>query len=97
MGLTVLDLSSAALDVARQCLGELADAVYWIEGDIVATFAEDGPDKCSGLPVVRYRPDSLLAEFGEVFLLLGHEQEAHHTPVGKIQQFVYCYCRKGNS
>jgi SAM-dependent methyltransferase len=61
---------------------------------IVATFAEDGPTQCSGLPVVRYRPDELHAEFGGHFSLLRHEKEAHHTPSGALQQFVYCYCRK---
>lgn len=40
---------------------------------IVATFAEDGPEKCSGLPVMRYQPDSLHAEFGEPFQLVAHE------------------------
>ena len=60
---------------------------------IVATFAEDGPDQCSGLPVMRYSPDELHAEFGESFKLLRHQKEAHHTPAGKVQQFVYCYCR----
>jgi SAM-dependent methyltransferase len=61
---------------------------------IVATFAEDGPNKCSGLPVVRYTADGLHAEFGEPFLLLGQEKESHHTPGGSEQQFVYCFCRK---
>ena len=64
---------------------------------IVATFAEDGPDHCSGLPVKRYRPDDLHGEFGEAFTLLRHEKEAHHTPAGTVQQFVYCYCRKARS
>ena len=64
---------------------------------IVATFAEDGPNQCSGLPVMRYRAGELHAEFGEAFLLLSHRKEAHHTPSGTVQQFVYCYCRKGNS
>jgi ubiquinone/menaquinone biosynthesis C-methylase UbiE len=64
---------------------------------IVATFAEDGPDQCSGLPVVRYRADELHAEFGEAFALLSHRKEAHHTPSGKVQQFVYCYCRRISS
>jgi len=64
---------------------------------IVATFAEDGPDQCSGLPVVRYRPDELHAEFGEAFRLLDHRKEEHHTPAGKVQQFVYCYCRRADS
>jgi SAM-dependent methyltransferase len=62
---------------------------------IVATFAEDGPEKCSGLPVVRYSPDQLHAEFGEPFTLLEHEKEAHETPFGTVQQFTWCYCRKG--
>ncbi len=61
---------------------------------IVATFAEDGPDKCSGLPVMRYRADQLHHEFGEAFTLLRHQKEAHHTPSGTVQQFVYCYCRR---
>ena len=64
---------------------------------IVATFAEDGPNQCSGLPVMRYRPDELHAEFGEAFTLLKHEKEAHHTPSGTVQQFVYCYCRRVSS
>lgn len=61
---------------------------------IVATFAEDGPTKCSGLPVMRYSPTELHAEFGEPFELLGHERETHHTPGGNEQKFVYCFCRK---
>jgi SAM-dependent methyltransferase len=61
---------------------------------IVATFAEDGPTMCSGLPVRRYGADGLHAEFGEPFQLLGHEQESHHTPAGKEQKFVYCFCRR---
>lgn len=64
---------------------------------IVATFAEDGPTQCSGLPVMRYRADQLHAEFGEPFKLLRHEKEEHHTPFGTIQKFVYCYCRKVDS
>lgn len=61
---------------------------------IVATFAEDGPTQCSGLPVMRYRADELHAQFGEPFTLLQHEKEEHHTPFGTVQKFIYCYCRK---
>lgn len=63
---------------------------------IVATFAEDGPAQCSGLPVQRYSADSLHAEFGEAFTLLDHETETHRTPSGALQQFVYCFCRKAD-
>lgn len=64
---------------------------------IVATFAEDGPFQCSGLPVMRYSATQLHAEFGEAFTLISHEREAHHTPLGTTQQFTYCYCRKSAS
>lgn len=61
---------------------------------IVATFAEDGPEKCSGLPVMRYGANELHAEFGAPFILLGHENELHRTPDGREQKFVYCFFRK---
>lgn len=64
---------------------------------IVASFAEDGPDQCSGLPVMRYSPDELHDQFGEPFKLLIHCKEQHHTPAGKVQSFVYCYCRRVGS
>jgi len=59
---------------------------------IVAAFGPGGPLQCSGLPVVRYAPGALHAEFGDSFRLLRHETEIHHTPAGKEQEFVYCYC-----
>lgn len=64
---------------------------------IVATFAEDGPLQCSGLPVMRYSAHALHAEFGAPFAMLRHERESHHTPMGGVQKFIYCYCRmRGN-
>ena len=61
---------------------------------IVATFALDGPAKCSGLDVVRYSLDSLLSEFGAEFHLASSAQEAHITPMGSEQRFLYCCLRK---
>ena len=61
---------------------------------IIATFAEDGPESCSGLPVMRYNADQLHAELGKSFLMLGHEYELHQTPWKKEQRFIYCYYRK---
>lgn len=61
---------------------------------IIATFAEDGPLKCSGLDIVRYRPDTLHQEFGAGFELVKSAKEVHHTPSGADQNFVYCYCRR---
>lgn len=60
---------------------------------IVASFAADGPQRCSGLDVVRYTPGSMHAEFGDRFALLDSAREQHQTPSGTIQSFVYCLCR----
>ena len=59
---------------------------------LVATFAADGPLKCSGLDVARYSPEDLHAQFGEAFRLLRSVHENHVTPWGATQSFVYCVC-----
>lgn len=64
---------------------------------IIATFAEDGPEQCSGLPVMRYGAEELHDEFGDSFTLLKHQKEAHQTPFGTVQQFIYCYCRRSHT
>ena len=136
---TVLDVSSAALDAARARLGDRASAVEWIGADVttarlphgkyafwhdravfhflrdpgararyvaaarralepgghivVATFGPGGPQKCSGLEVMRYSPDALHDEFGSDFAKLASATETHVTPWGTEQEFIYCYCR----
>ena len=57
---------------------------------MVATFAEDGPTRCSGLPVCRYSASELHAALGEAFALLESRKETHHTPGGNEQKFLYC-------
>ena len=61
---------------------------------IIATFAADGPNQCSGLPAMRYSANELHAEFGESFTLIQHEKESHKTPSGVTQQFMYCFFQK---
>jgi ubiquinone/menaquinone biosynthesis C-methylase UbiE len=56
---------------------------------VIGTFALEGPERCSGLPVVRYSPQSLTRELGEGFELLESATEAHQTPSGKIQHFQF--------
>lgn len=136
---TVLDISAAALALARDRLGQRADRVKWIEADIlsvalppagfavwhdravfhfltedadreryvaqvrasvrdnghviVASFAPEGPEKCSGLDVIRYSPETMHGEFGSGFRLLDSVRETHVTPWGAEQAFVYCMCR----
>jgi SAM-dependent methyltransferase len=56
---------------------------------IIATFATNGPEKCSGLPVRRYEPEGLAAELGSAFRLVESAREEHATPAGKMQAFQY--------
>jgi SAM-dependent methyltransferase len=57
---------------------------------IIATFALDGPERCSGLPVQRYSAQTLAQTLGERFRLLESATELHTTPAGVEQAFVYC-------
>lgn len=57
---------------------------------IVAAFAEDAPQQCSGLDVVRYDASGLEREFGPGFQLIRTTEERHATPAGVVQPFVYC-------
>ena len=59
---------------------------------LVATFADDGPTHCSGLPVERYGASTLHGKFGSNFRMVASHREEHVTPSGKIQPFVYCLC-----
>ncbi|MGH7668791.1 MAG: class I SAM-dependent methyltransferase [Gemmatimonadaceae bacterium] len=136
---TVVDVSSRALELAQQRLGPVAGTVHWEHADVlmhafppasfdfwhdravfhfltsaderaryvaqvrgavrvgglvlVATFAEDGPTRCSGLDVARYSPAQLHGEFGPEFRLLESHRELHTTPAGREQAFTYCLCR----
>jgi SAM-dependent methyltransferase len=55
---------------------------------IMATFADDAPDHCSGLPVRRYRADELAAQF-PAFDVLAASRVEHTTPAGAIQPFTF--------
>ena len=136
--LTVLDISQAAIEVAKNRLGEASKSIQWLRADvtggtfpahaydvwhdravfhfltkpeerlayvrnvawavkpgghvIVSTFGPEGPEKCSGLDVMRYDAESLHQEFGSRFRLVESSKELHHTPFGTTQQFLYCHC-----
>jgi 2-polyprenyl-3-methyl-5-hydroxy-6-metoxy-1,4-benzoquinol methylase len=135
---TVLDISSAALDAARTRLGAAAGAVEWIAADvtewtpaqrydiwhdraafhflteaeqrkayvarlrqalqpeghaIIATFALDGPERCSGLPVMRYDPAGLAEALGPSFRLVDQRRHVHTTPWGSTQAFQFSLLR----
>jgi hypothetical protein len=61
---------------------------------VIATFALDGPDQCSGLPVQRYDARTLSAELGPGFDLVSSVPETHLTPWGKPQQFNYAVFKR---
>ena len=133
--LTMLDISRAALEVAKGRIGQKASAVNWLVADvttwkpirtydvchdralfhfltreshrnayrhvlesavgrsghvIIATFAPDGPERCSGLPVLRYDEQSLANELGPGFRLRHHWREEHDSPAGQRQMFTWC-------
>lgn len=56
---------------------------------IIGTFAFDGPEKCSGLPVCRYDADSMASTFGNRFMLESSQNHVHATPSGKEQHFFF--------
>ena len=137
---TVLDLSAAALDVAKQRLGDKGVGVKWVTADVtrweptetydlwhdraafhfltdpadqsayldrlnkavkrggyvvIGTFALDGPEKCSGLPIVRYDAVALSAILGTDFKLIDNRRHDHATPWGALQRFQFStFCRK---
>ena len=61
---------------------------------IVATFAPDGPEKCSGLPVQRYSAETLAARLGDTFCLVDHAYETHTTPWQAAQRFCFGLFRR---
>jgi 2-polyprenyl-3-methyl-5-hydroxy-6-metoxy-1,4-benzoquinol methylase len=62
---------------------------------IIATFSDSGPSQCSGLDIVRYRPETLSLVLGPQRLhLVETFTEEHRTPSGGLQQFVYCRFRR---
>jgi trans-aconitate methyltransferase len=61
---------------------------------IIATFAPEGPEACSGLPVQRYSPEHLARTLGDNFEQEEVITENHQTPAGKTQSFVYCRFRQ---
>jgi SAM-dependent methyltransferase len=61
---------------------------------IIATFAPDGPEKCSGLPVARHDGSSIAAVLGGGFSLERELRHEHRTPWGSVQKFQFSVFRK---
>jgi 2-polyprenyl-3-methyl-5-hydroxy-6-metoxy-1,4-benzoquinol methylase len=56
---------------------------------IIATFASDGPERCSGLPIVRYDPKAVASALGPEFELIDSRRHDHVTPRGNTQRFQF--------
>ncbi|HLH95287.1 MAG TPA: methyltransferase [Xanthobacteraceae bacterium] len=61
---------------------------------IIATFAPDGPQRCSGLPVARHDSASIGAILGAEFTLVETRRHDHATPMGSIQRFQFSVFRR---
>jgi hypothetical protein len=61
---------------------------------VMAAFALNGPERCSGLPVQRYSPATLATRLGSRFVLHDEATERHRTPFGTTQEFAYAAFRR---
>jgi hypothetical protein len=70
----------------RRTLGAALEAAGFA---VIATFAPEGPERCSGLPVCRYSADGLAEALGPTLELLDARREVHITPRGVSQAFIF--------
>ena len=63
---------------------------------IIGTFAPDGPERCSGLPVVRHDAKTLGNTLGRSFEVIERRRHDHRTPMGGIQRFQFSRFRRIN-
>lgn len=77
------------LDARGKYLARLKRAVAPGGWAIFATFAIDGPTRCSGLPVARYDTGLLQSALGPEFKLIEQLGETHVTPWNSEQRFAW--------
>jgi len=61
---------------------------------VIGGFAPDGPERCSGLPVMRRSPEDIAAALGPAFRLVDQQREVHLTPAGREQRFAWAVLRR---
>lgn len=82
-------------DADRARYAELAAGAVAPGGHaIIGTFAPDGPEQCSGLPVRRQSPDDLSALLADRFEPVRTAREEHRTPSGNLQPFSWLVARR---
>jgi hypothetical protein len=70
-------------------LASISEALEPGSGIVMATFADDGPEHCSGLPVSRYSVEALFRVLGGRVTLVDARGELHTTPGGVVQPFTW--------
>lgn len=74
----------------RSAYAECVSGAVKPEGQvIIGTFALDGPEQCSGLPIVRYDSPSIAKILGPQFELAETRGDDHRTPMGRTQKFQF--------
>ena len=67
----------------------------WVKSYLIlGTFSEDGPLKCSGLPITQYSCESITKNFQKNFDLLECKYSTHQTPFDTQQHFVFSSFKK---
>lgn len=61
---------------------------------VIGTFSESGPEKCSGLEVVRYNHRTLAGLLGDAYRLRTHQTVVHRTPWEAEQSFLFCHFQR---
>lgn len=61
---------------------------------ILGTFAPNGPEQCSGLPVTRYSTAELTRFLAPTFTVIEEHHELHTTPSGATQSFAWVAARR---
>ncbi|AZQ64319.1 class I SAM-dependent methyltransferase [Flammeovirga pectinis] len=61
---------------------------------VIGTFSENGPEKCSGIPIKQYSVSELAKVFEKDFELINTQIIDHKTPFDTVQNFSFCCLRK---
>lgn len=61
---------------------------------LIGTFSEQGPKKCSGIPIKQYSEKSMNSLLKDSFKMLDHKRSNHKTPSNTSQNFIFCTFKK---
>lgn len=64
---------------------------------VIGTFSENGPAKCSGLPIRQYTEDELQNQLNKDFTKIKCIHEDHITPFQTSQNFLFCSFKRART